>query len=357
MGPSQLLALDIFVAHRYTSVRLLLLLFFLSCRQFLFGQYCDSTRICHYKFNNTFYYYEGKRAFDISLDTRSQKDTLFNSSSLLYKVNQSTSRGMGFSYKWISAELNLSTSYLYGLKAGEYFSLGGSFNRRSWGLGGYIQNYSGLLGTGDSSKAVVKDNTRYMRIGSTWRQYFNSSRYSWRAQKYCSERQRRSAGSPFAFTNIEYFSLRGGESLIADSINHPRYFGKQTGLRDCSGIRLSAMPGYALTISLFKGRWFLSPAIGLGTGLVYNTYHSAFGKSHSLSYTFNSLLEMGFGFNGNRLYASIIGFQYNDYSLINPTIIHVFHYGSVFTLGWRFGVLESKIPEDPWVWYQNKRKA
>jgi hypothetical protein len=210
----------------------------------------------------------------------------------------------------------------------------------------FIGHYNGLVSILDSGKYVVNPTIQFDRIGARFHLIRKYRRYSWRAPRDQSERQRKSAGSMILFIVPSWNRVSSPTNLLPSDTFNYKYYQNQWGLKSANTLKLEFMPGYAFTLSLFKGRFFISPLWALGTGVSYNYYTTSFLQTHNFKYTFCGYTELNFGFNGAKWYCCFNTFSQSYNSLLDPVYFQYKTTGGKFTIGYRFGNLEKIIPED-----------
>ncbi len=320
------------------------------------SQPVDSLWIRPFHYQNNIYYEQGNNTVQLNFLTKA-KDSTYRYYPANFDISASQTKGLGLNYKFFSVSFVYNT--LLDVRAAHHLrdlSFNFSLVKRKWGVESFFGHYNGVVSVLDSGKFVANPNIRFDRVGARFHYIRKYARYSWRAPRDQSERQRKSSASLICLIVPSWNRVQSKNNLLPNDTLSYKYYQNQWGLRNVNTYKLEVMPGYAFTISLFRGRFFISPMWALGTGIAYNNYETTVFRTHNLKYTFCAYSEFNFGFNGARFYCCFNTFTQSYNSLLDPVYFQYKTTGGKITLGFRFGTLEKVIPEDIGVLLDRVRK-
>ncbi|MCX8478218.1 MAG: hypothetical protein RL138_1382 [Bacteroidota bacterium] len=323
----------------------------------LLGQDFDSSYISRMHYRNNFTLSQGSESNKLSFLSLASDDE-FKLGNSKYVVSNSSSQGASLSYKWLSADLNYTQAtsnerLKYNLNK---ISWRIGVSQRAWGVKTYYGDYRGLIRS-DSINSFAVPDIRYRRAGARFYFVNNSRRFSLGAARFQTEQQKKTAGSLILFIEPGWTQINSNQLLISDSMSLFPYTQNQTGLRKVNSYKIDCMPGYTFTISLLGGRVFFSPLYAFGAGVNYNHYFAKGGIFNTLKYTINSYTDINLGYNGKRFFACLNVFNMSYINVLYPVYFQHNSSGFSVTVGYRFGDIETKLPNDPMeVWKNLQQK-
>jgi hypothetical protein len=330
---------------------LFIILFF--SKTILLAQDYDSNYIGKMRFRNNVTLSQGSEGNNLSFISLASDDN-FKLGNSEYVVSNSSSQGISLSYKWLSADLGYTKSadnerLKYNLNK---ISWRVGISQRAWGVKSYYGDYKGLIHS-DSINAYAVPDIRYRRAGARFYFINNSRRFSLGAARFQTEQQKKTAGSLILFVEPGWSQISSNTLLISDSLSLFPVTQNQSGLRKVSSYKIDCMPGYTFTISLLGGKLFFSPLYAFGAGVNYNHYFAKGGIFNTLKYTINRYTDINLGYNGKRFFACLNVFSVSYANVLYPVYFQHNSSGFSITLGYRFGDIENKIPNDPMIVWKN----
>ncbi len=224
----------------------------------------DSNYIFRYEKRNVIEIYPGISSTKFNFTNPGE---LKNNYSLV--ANRSGNIGIYIGYKWLSLKYSWAipgTQLDKNVKL-QYTSLGFSFRIKKWSIRPFFNTYNGLLLPEKPRSRDYKPvrDIKFSDAGVDVYYFFQTKRFSIAAASSFSEKQLNSAGSVFIKLTPMWQKIKWqnpSRDIITDSTTfkllslNPEWFS------------LIARVGYNYNFSFYKGKWSITPAIIIGSGVL-----------------------------------------------------------------------------------------
>ena len=250
--------------------------------------------------------------------------------------------GAGITYGWLDGDLSLSlpgTTYLKEERSNlTQFKLALGYTRRKIILRAYYSDSRGVVVSGSANEFESAPSLQEIQLGMQITYLFNESRYSYRAAKYQSECQMKTAGSFLLRCEPFYRSLGTKEgTVVPQDQDLEARFGPQVGLEFVRAPGLLLLPGYGINIIVRDSRFFISPIVFAGLGIAQNYYETKTGRGSFTSLEYAANFNLNAGYNGSKFYSKLqLGWS-AGYTTLDPSYLTNANVTCVLMFGVRFG--------------------
>ena len=298
----------------------------------------DSSYIKKYILKNDFRVFYGGQGNNLALGSKRDDETQLNGN--LY-TNSNDYIGLGITYKWLDGDLSFAlprTTYLKEERSNlTQFKLGISYTQRRLAFRAYYTDSKGVIVSGSDNEFQSEPSLHEVKLGVQIIYLFNSSKYSYRASKYQSEYQMKTAGS-FLLRAEPFYRNLGTKSgsMIPAGFDLPSRFGEQSGLEYVRAPGLLILPGYGVNIVIPNSHFFVSPIVFAGVGFAQNMYKTTNDTGNFTSIEYAGNFTLNAGYNGSRQYIKIQFTWSAGYTLLDPTYLTNSYMTIALTAGIRF---------------------
>jgi len=258
--------------------------------------------------------------------------------------------GLGITYKFIDADLNVSLPQTRLAKEDRenlnQVKLILSSSGRKLSIRGLFSDQRRLINEDENSDFKTNPDVRVTKIVLQATYNFNSERYSYRAANFQNEYQKKSAVAFLLRFEPSYRYLKAPEGFVPQKevVTATALYGDQAAIQYIQGPCISLLPGIGWNYSFANTRFFFSPILMAGPGLSVNNYTGYSGAKTKLNYDLSAFAVVNVGYNGLKTYITFRLAQEGTYSSLDPSYLTNSNLRGTISIGYRFSNLEKFIP-------------
>jgi hypothetical protein len=301
-------------------------------------QNTDSSFVRKFKLKNDVRFFYGLQGNNLSIGSMREERTNLNSD--IYR-NTNDYIGAGLSYGWIDGDVSFSlpgTTYLKQERANlKQLKMAFGYSRRKIVFRLYLVENKGMVVSSSGNDFETAPTLHERRLALQVIYIVDSKKYSYRASRYQSEYQLKTAGSILLKLEPFYRKLGTEEgTVIPEAYDVSSRFGEHTGLQYLKAPGLLFMPGYGINIVVPGTRYFISPIIYAGAGFAYNIYGAKNGAGNFTNAEYAANFHLNAGYNGPSSYVTLMVASSVGYAAINPAYFTSANITFMITYGIRF---------------------